>query len=162
MAGDPEGPDAAVAEEVDHAVEAGGGVWGEGPLVERRLALEQAVARSLDEEVLERAIAGIAGAAVPNPQLAELMPDRPPAFTSDHFLVQLAAAEAGLGAIVLPRLRRRSIRPSALVPLRVDLGPFSRGLVHLVCARSALDIPRVRTVAELLVEELQRAASPGR
>ena len=95
----------------------------------------------------------------PNPQLADLMPDYQPAFTSDHFLVQLAAAEAGLGAIVLPRLRHRFTRPSALVPLRVDLGSFARGAVHLVCARSALDIPRVRAVAGMLVDELRHAAT---
>jgi DNA-binding transcriptional LysR family regulator len=33
----------------------------------------------------------------PNPQLEALIPDFTPAFTADHFLVQLAAAEAGLG-----------------------------------------------------------------
>jgi DNA-binding transcriptional LysR family regulator len=92
----------------------------------------------------------------PNPQLAELMPGYQPAFTSDHILVQLAAAEAGVGAMVLPRQRHRFSRPTALVPLDVDLGPFARGALHLVSARSALDIPRVRLVAELIEAELRR------
>jgi DNA-binding transcriptional LysR family regulator len=98
----------------------------------------------------------------PNPQLAELMPGYLPAFTSDHFLVMLAAAQAGAGAIVLPRLHRAGPH-SALVPLEVPLGPFSRGTMHLVAARSAMDIPRVRTVAQLLVDALKEsAAAPPR
>jgi len=92
----------------------------------------------------------------PNPQLAELMPGYQPAFTSDQILVQLAAAEAGVGAMVLPRLRHRFSRPSALVPLDVDLGAFARGALHLVSARSALDIPRIRLVAQLIEAELGR------
>jgi DNA-binding transcriptional LysR family regulator len=91
----------------------------------------------------------------PNPQLAELMPGYLPAFTSDHFLVMLAAAEAGAGAIVLPRLGHASAH-SGLVPLAIDLGPFSRGTLHLVAAKSAMDIPRVRAVAQLLVDDLKR------
>jgi DNA-binding transcriptional LysR family regulator len=98
----------------------------------------------------------------PNPQLAELMPGYLPAFTSDHFLVMLAAAQAGAGAIVLPDYAGRPGR-APLVPLPVDLGPFARGVVHLVAARSAMDIPRVRAVAGLLVEELRRIAeAPAR
>jgi DNA-binding transcriptional LysR family regulator len=92
----------------------------------------------------------------PNPQLAELAPGHVPAFTSDQILVQLAAAEAGAGAIVLPRLRHRFSRRSELVPLDLDLGPFARGALHLVSARSGLDIPRVRFVAGLVEAELRR------
>jgi DNA-binding transcriptional LysR family regulator len=92
----------------------------------------------------------------PNPQLAELAPGHVPAFTSDQILVQLAAAEAGAGAIVLPRLRHRFSRRSELVPLDLDLGPFARGALHLVAARSGLDIPRVRLVAALVEAELRR------
>ena len=92
----------------------------------------------------------------PNPQLAELVPGYTPAFTSDQILVQLAAAEAGVGAMVLPRLRHRFSRPSRLVPLDIDLGPFARGTLHLVAARSALDIPRIRLLAQLIETELGR------
>ena len=84
------------------------------------------------------------------------MPGYTPAFTSDQILVQLAAAEAGVGAMVLPRLRHRFSRPTSLVPLSVDLGRFARGAMHLVSARSALDIPRVRLMAQLIEAELRR------
>ncbi len=43
----------------------------------------------------------------PNPQLAQLIPDFRPAFTSDNFLVQYQAAVSGLGAIVLGDLQHR-------------------------------------------------------
>ncbi len=97
----------------------------------------------------------------PNPQLEAAVPGFVPAFTSDHFLVNLAAAEAGLGAIALPDVGHPIFRTSSLVPLPVDLGPFARSAVHLVCARSALDIPRVRHVAEALLEVLDAVTGPG-
>lgn len=97
----------------------------------------------------------------PNPQLRALAPGLVPAFTSDNFLVHVAAAEAGVGAVAVvlpshPLLRRR-----ALVPLEVDLGEHGRAPLHLVCARSALDIPRVRRVADLLVAVLEEAEAGG-
>jgi hypothetical protein len=51
----------------------------------------------------------------------------------------------------------RFSRPTSLVPLSIDLGPFQRDALSLVCAKSALDIPRVRRVAEFLASELERA-----
>ncbi|MBZ4422669.1 LysR family transcriptional regulator [Myxococcus sp. RHSTA-1-4] len=92
----------------------------------------------------------------PNPQLESFIPDFTPVFTTDNYLVMLAAVEAGVGAMVLANLTHRFSRDRGLVPLDVDLGPFATGRVHLVCARSALDIPRVRKVSELLVDELER------
>jgi DNA-binding transcriptional LysR family regulator len=56
----------------------------------------------------------------------------------------------------LPRLRHRFSRPSGLVPLDIDLGPFARGALHLLAARSALDIPRIRLLAQLIETELSR------
>ncbi|MFP2898035.1 LysR family transcriptional regulator [Corallococcus sp. 4LFB] len=92
----------------------------------------------------------------PNPQLESMIPGFSPSFTADSYLVMLAAAEAGLGAMVMARMAHRFTRPTQLVPLELDLGPFARSQTHLVCARSALDIPRVRRVSELLLEEFQR------
>jgi DNA-binding transcriptional LysR family regulator len=93
----------------------------------------------------------------PNPTLARLIPGFRPIFASDDFLVQVRAAEAGLGAILLGRMRHRFSRESPLVELRVeDLPPFPGG-IHLVCAKSAQAVPRIRAVAELLIREMQRA-----
>ena len=92
----------------------------------------------------------------PNPQLEAAIPNWAPDFSSDNFLVNVAGAEAGLGAIVLPRIKHRFSRERSLVPLDTDLGPHSRTQLYLVCAKSALDIPRVRLVSELLVAELEK------
>ena len=89
----------------------------------------------------------------PNPQLAARIPDFAPAFASDDFLVQMRAAELGAGAIILSSRTSRIGGRSSLVSLPLSLGPMKVG-IYLVCARSALAIPRVRIVAELLAAEL--------
>jgi DNA-binding transcriptional LysR family regulator len=73
-------------------------------------------------------------------------------------MVQRQAAEAGVGATIIGDVRHRFSRPTSLVPLKqLDLGPWSQSTLYLVCAKSALDIPRVRIVADLLTDELKRA-----
>lgn len=91
----------------------------------------------------------------PQPMLEAVVPNFVPAFTSDNFLVNLAAAEAGAGAIVLGRVTHRFSRARGLVPIDVDMGAAKRGVLCLVCAKSALDIPRVRLVADLLREQIK-------
>jgi DNA-binding transcriptional LysR family regulator len=92
----------------------------------------------------------------PNPELAAIIPDFRPAFASDDYLVQWRACEAGLGAMVRAHVPHRFALPSSLVPLDVDLGPHHTATLHLVCARSALAVPRIRAVADLLLAELDR------
>jgi DNA-binding transcriptional LysR family regulator len=91
----------------------------------------------------------------PQPMLESIIPGFVPAFTSDNFLVNLAAAEAGAGAIVLGRVTHRFSPSRGIVPIDVDMGPAKRGTLCLVCAKSALDIPRVRLVADLLREQVK-------
>ncbi len=92
----------------------------------------------------------------PNPQLRALIPDFRPSFTTDNFLIMVQAAEAGLGAIILGRPHHRFARHTDMVPLDIPLGAQSTSTLHLVCAKSALDVPRVKAVADLLTDELQR------
>lgn len=94
----------------------------------------------------------------PNPQLQAMIPQFRPAFAADDYLVQLRAAEAGVGAMFLPKIKHRYNRESELVPLGLDLGPHAKGQTHVVCAKSALGVARIRAVAELLAEELEHAA----
>ncbi|NUP13100.1 MAG: LysR family transcriptional regulator [Polyangiaceae bacterium] len=94
----------------------------------------------------------------PNPALARLIPGFRPVFATDDFLVQVRAAEAGLGAILLGRLRHRFSRESPLVEIKLeDLPPFPGG-IHLVCAKSAQAVPRIRAVAELIMREMKSAS----
>lgn len=88
----------------------------------------------------------------PNPQLAAMIPGFRPSFASDDYVVQVRAAIAGLGAIFQGRIRHRFSRPANLVVVPVELPP-RRGSLHLVCARSALDVPRIKAVADRLVAE---------
>jgi DNA-binding transcriptional LysR family regulator len=92
----------------------------------------------------------------PNPQLAARIPGFRPVFASDDYLVQLRAAEAGAGAILLGRLRSPRAVPTPLVEMKLDLGKL-KSSVHLVAARGSLAIPRVRAVGELLAKELAEA-----
>lgn len=94
----------------------------------------------------------------PNPQLAALIPGWTPSFTSDDFVIQLRAAEMGLGAVFLGRTRHRFSHHD-LCELDLDLGPL-KGELYLVSTRSALSIPRVRAVAELLAGEIEKAEAP--
>jgi DNA-binding transcriptional LysR family regulator len=94
----------------------------------------------------------------PNPQLAKLIPGFQPVFAATDYIVQIRAAEAGVGAVFLERSAYRVALPSPLVELPLSFGKLSSSL-HLICARSSLTIPRVKAVADLLSKELTR--SPG-
>lgn len=96
----------------------------------------------------------------PTPQLRELIPDFKPAFTADDYLVQLEAAEAGVGAMFLGRVRHPWMLPTGLVELPLPI-PLPRSELFLVASRSALEIPRVKAVAERLSREMKRAQTPG-
>ena len=89
----------------------------------------------------------------PNPQLAARIPGFRPVFAADDFLVQLRAAEAGIGAIILSSFRSRFDPPRTLVPLNLSFGAMTSAH-ELVCARGALAVPRVKAVADLLAKEL--------
>jgi DNA-binding transcriptional LysR family regulator len=89
----------------------------------------------------------------PRPMLERAIPNFRPAFSSDNFLVLQSAVVAGLGAMILDRHTRPGTPSAELV--EIDLGfqlPASE--FHLVCAKSMQYVPRVRVVADLIVEEL--------
>lgn len=92
----------------------------------------------------------------PNPQLAARVPGWAPVFTSNDFLVQLRAAEAGVGAIILDRGRRKRAPVTPLVDLEVDFGKRV-ATSYLVCARGSLSVQRVKAVADLLIAELDES-----
>lgn len=87
----------------------------------------------------------------PRPQLERWIPNFEPAFASNDFLVQKAAVAAGVGAMILERDRPAIVADLGLVEL--DLGlQLPPGQWHLVCAKSMTFVPRVKRVAELLLE----------
>src|SRR5205814_10422665 len=78
----------------------------------------------------------------PQPMLESIIPGFVPAFTSDNFLVNLAAAASVADAIVLGCVTLRFSGTRGIVPLDFDLGPAMRGLLWLVCSMTSLDVPR--------------------
>ncbi|HEX4406584.1 MAG TPA: LysR family transcriptional regulator [Polyangia bacterium] len=95
----------------------------------------------------------------PNPQLAALLGEAfRPVFTSNDYLVQLAAVEAGVGAMVLGRRFHRLSRIGQLVELPIDLGPSGRTTFHLVVAKRMADVPRIRAFVDVLLGELDPPA----
>jgi DNA-binding transcriptional LysR family regulator len=91
----------------------------------------------------------------PNPQLAAALGERfRPVFTSNDYLVQLAAAHAGVGAMLLGDRYHRLPHPVELVRLPLDLGAQAVSTLHVVVAKRMADVPRIRAVAGALVAEI--------
>ena len=68
-----------------------------------------------------------------------------------------SAVASGLGAMILERSNHPIASASQLV--EIDLGiALPHGEMHLVCAKSTQYVPRVRAIADLLIEQLQYAA----
>jgi DNA-binding transcriptional LysR family regulator len=95
----------------------------------------------------------------PNPQLAAAIPGFRPVFTSNDFLVQLAAVEAGVGAMMLGRAFSRRSRIALLTELDLDLGPRADTTLYVVAAKRMVDVPRVRAVARAILAEIDTAAA---
>ncbi|TXT36247.1 MAG: LysR family transcriptional regulator, partial [Comamonadaceae bacterium] len=90
-----------------------------------------------------------------NQELSTLIPNFKPAFASDDFLVQLAACEAGLGAMVLPQALYRYAclqRRVELCELDMDLGPNAIGELYLVCHKRHRYLPKVQLILNDLSE----------
>jgi DNA-binding transcriptional LysR family regulator len=95
--------------------------------------------------------------APPNPQLRAMLGERfRPVFTSNDYLVQLAAMAAGVGAMALGRPFHRLSGAGKFVELAVDLGPAGKSTFHLIVAKRMVDVPRIRAVVDVLLGELIR------
>lgn len=87
----------------------------------------------------------------PRPMLERAIPDFEPAFASDDYLVLRSAVAAGLGAMVLDATEGGGSEAGALV--EIDLGfRLPPNEFHLVCAKSMQFVPRVRLLADQLIE----------
>lgn len=91
-----------------------------------------------------------------NLELNALIPNFKPAFTSDDFIVQLAACKAGVGAMILPQALHhyaglRELRE--LHELDIDLGPDAIGSLYLVCHKRHRHLPKVQLVMDYISRE---------
>ena len=91
----------------------------------------------------------------PTRELAALLGDKfRPVFTSNDYLVQIAALQAGVGVMILGRRFHRLSRIDELVELKMDLGPAAHATFHVVVAKRMVDVPRIRAVVEAMRAEL--------
>ena len=85
----------------------------------------------------------------PRAELETLIPNFSPAFCSDDYLTLMAAVEAGLGASVINT--RSGLANSNLVEIDVDF-ELPESVFYVVCAKSMWRVPKVKIVAELLIQ----------
>lgn len=88
-----------------------------------------------------------------NRELEQRIANFKPAFTSDDFVVQLAACKAGVGAMVLARAQHRYSHLHELQELDIDLGAQAVGTLYLVCHKRYRYLPRVQLVIDAICEE---------
>ncbi|NOT84025.1 MAG: LysR family transcriptional regulator [Methylococcaceae bacterium] len=81
-----------------------------------------------------------------------------PAFTSDDYLVQMAACKAGVGAMLLPQILHRQSglgELHELVELDVDLGETVMVSLYLVCHKRHRYLPKVQLVMDFIGREFE-------
>ncbi|MDP1773013.1 MAG: LysR substrate-binding domain-containing protein [Methylobacter sp.] len=88
-----------------------------------------------------------------NQELGTFTPDFKPVFTSDDFIVQIAACKAGMGAMVLPQVLHRYTGLQELQELDIDLGSDAVGSLYLVCHKRHRYLPKVQLVMEFITKE---------
>ena len=89
----------------------------------------------------------------PNPELAARIADFRPAFASDDYSVQVAACQAGVGAMILLKTSHRLKRPGELVELKLELPASLRAELTIICHKRMADLPKVGIVVDLLRQE---------
>lgn len=89
-------------------------------------------------------------------ELKKNIPNFNPVFTSDDFIVQLAACKAGLGAMLLPKAGHRFSQLDQLVELDIDLGPEAIGTLYLVCHKRQRYLPKVQLVIDAIAREFSQ------
>ncbi|HCI13065.1 MAG TPA: LysR family transcriptional regulator [Gallionellaceae bacterium] len=91
-----------------------------------------------------------------NQELHATIPNFKPAFTSDDYIVQLAACTAGAGTMILPQILHGHAGQQTLQELDIDLGPEAVGHLYVVCHKRHRHLPKVRLVTDLISQEFDR------
>ncbi len=91
-----------------------------------------------------------------NQELRAAIPNFKPVFTSDDYIVQIAACKAGVGAMVLPQVLHHYTgldELQELQELNIDLGPDAVGSLYLVCHKRHHRLPKVQLVMDFISRE---------
>lgn len=89
-------------------------------------------------------------------ELKKNIPNFDPVFTSDDYIVQLAACKAGLGAMLLPKAGHRFSQLDRLEELDIDLGPDAIGTLYLVCHKRQRYLPKAQLVIDAISREFEQ------
>lgn len=89
--------------------------------------------------------------------LKMMISDFSPTFTSDDYNVQCTACEAGVGAMLQPKVPHRYSRYSKLAELNIDLGPDAVASLFLVCHKRQRHLPKVQAVVDAIMKEFEYA-----
>ncbi|MFA6901468.1 MAG: LysR family transcriptional regulator [Gallionellaceae bacterium] len=90
-----------------------------------------------------------------NKELSAAIPNFKPAFTSDDYIVQIAACKAGVGAMILPQALRHYADLRELQELKIDLGPKAIGSLFMVCHKRHRHLPKVQLVMDFIAREFE-------
>lgn len=90
----------------------------------------------------------------PRSMLEKSIPDFKPVFASDDFLVQKAAAIAGLGAMIMGE--SKALEESGLVEIDMEVKLPTLSF-YLVCAKSMTHMRKIQKVSQHLIERLTNA-----
>jgi DNA-binding transcriptional LysR family regulator len=82
-----------------------------------------------------------------------LIPNFKPVFSSDDFIVQIAACKAGVGAMILPQVLHHYAGLCELQELDIDLGSAAIGSLYLVCHKRHRHLPKVQLVMDYISTE---------
>lgn len=94
----------------------------------------------------------------PRPLLEKLIKPFTPVFSSDDYLVQKAAANAGVGVMLTSRPLAFEQSHLVKIDVGVELPPLK---FYIVCAKSMQHVPRIQAVVKSLIEALQQSEAEG-
>lgn len=84
-----------------------------------------------------------------------------PVFTSDDYLVQLAACRAGIGAMLLPKASHRFSQLGELEELPIELGSEAVSTLYLVCHKRQFQLQKVQVVIRAIGQEFSEMRAAG-
>lgn len=90
-----------------------------------------------------------------NQALTAAIPGFRPAFSSDDYLVQVAACRAGAGAMVMALAPHEHALSNGLLRLDIELRPAAQAELYLVAHQRTAELPKTRFVADALSAVLQ-------
>lgn len=96
-----------------------------------------------------------------NVELRNRIPGFAPAFTSDDYIVQIAACRAGAGAMVLPQVFSSHARQQDLLALDLVPWPQAKSLLYVVCHKRRRHLANVQLVLDCLSSEFKRLRGGG-